>query len=61
MAKGFGISITTKFKKGEWPLASAVRLVSKDQRIGKLRYFHGLNLLIKNKKLSNPSITKVIC
>ena len=31
-AKGFGISITTKVEKGESPLESADRLVSKEQR-----------------------------
>ena len=38
-AKGFGISITTKVKKGESPLESADRLVSKEQRIRKSRYY----------------------
>ena len=37
-AKGFGISITTKVEKGESPLESADRLVSKEQRIRKSRY-----------------------
>jgi len=37
--KGFGISITTKVKKGESPLESADRLVSKEQRIRKSRYY----------------------
>ena len=38
-AIGFGISITTKVKKGESPLDSADRLVSKEQRIRKSRYY----------------------
>ena len=38
-AKGFGISITTKVEKGESPLESADRLVSKAQRIRKSRYY----------------------
>ena len=38
-AKGFGISITTKVKKGESPLESADRLVLKEQRIRKSRYY----------------------
>ena len=38
-AKGFGISITTKVKKGESPLESADRIVSKEQRIRKSRYY----------------------
>ena len=38
-AKGFGISITTKVEKGESPLESADRLVSKEQRIRKSRYY----------------------
>ena len=38
-AKGFGISLTTKVEKGESPLESADRLVSKEQRIRKSRYY----------------------
>ena len=38
-AKGFGISIMTKVEKGELPLESADRLVSKEQRIRKSRYY----------------------
>ena len=38
-AKGFGISITTKVEKGESPLESADRLVLKEQRIRKSRYY----------------------
>ena len=38
-AKGFGISITTKIEKGESLLESADRLVSKEQRIRKSRYY----------------------
>ena len=38
-AKGFGISITTKIKEGESLLESADRLVSKEQRIRKSRYY----------------------
>ena len=41
-AKGFGISITTKVEKGESPLESADRLVSKEQRIRKSRYYSWL-------------------
>ena len=38
-AKGFGISITTEIEKGESPFESADRLVSKEQRIRKSRYY----------------------
>ena len=38
-AKGFGIAITTKVEKGESLLESADRLVSKEQRIRKSRYY----------------------
>ena len=38
-AKGFGISITTKIEKGESPAESADRLVLKEQRIRKSRYY----------------------
>ena len=38
-AKGFGISITTKVEQGESPLESADRLVWKEQRIRKSRYY----------------------
>ena len=38
-AKGFVISITTKVDKGESPLESADKLVSKEQRTRKLRYY----------------------
>ncbi len=38
-AKGFGISITTKVEKGESLLESADRLVLKEQRIRKSRYY----------------------
>ena len=38
-AKGFGISITTKVEKGESLLESADRLVAKEQRIRKSRYY----------------------
>ena len=48
-AKGFGISITTKVEKGESPLESADRLVSKEQRIRKSRYYSGLNPLMKKQ------------
>ena len=37
-AKGFGISITTKIKKGESPSESADRLVSNEDRMRKSRY-----------------------
>ena len=36
---GNSISITTKVEKGESPLESADRLVSKEQRIRKSRYY----------------------
>ena len=42
-ANGFGISITTKVEKGESLLESADRLVSKEQRIRKSRYYSWLN------------------
>ena len=38
-AKGFGVSITTKVEEGESPLESADRLVSKEQRIRRSRYY----------------------
>ena len=38
-AKGFGISITTKVERGESPFESADRLVFKEQRIRKSRYY----------------------
>ena len=38
-AKGFCISIATKVEEGESPLESEVRLVSKEQRIRKSRYY----------------------
>ena len=38
-AKGFGISISTKIQEGESPLESADRLVFKEQRIRKSRYY----------------------
>ena len=38
-AKGFGISITTKVEEGESPLESADRLVLKEQKIRKSRYY----------------------
>ena len=37
-ARGFGISITTKIKKGESPSESADRLVFKEDRMRKSRY-----------------------
>ena len=46
-AKGFGISITTKVEKGESPLESADRLVSKEQRIRNQDIILGLNPLMK--------------
>ena len=48
-AKGFGISITTKVKKGESLLESADRLVSKEQRLRKSRYYSWLRS-INNKQ-----------
>ena len=50
-AKGFGISITTKVKKGESPLESADRLVSKEQRIRKSRYYSWIKSI--NQKTIN--------
>ena len=47
-AKGFGISITTKVEDGESPLESADRLVSKEQRIRKSRYYSWVKSI--NKK-----------
>ena len=49
--KGFGISITTKVEKGESPLESADRLVSKEQRIRKSRYYSWIKSI--NKKTIN--------
>ena len=50
-AKGFGISITTKVEKGESPLESADRLVSKEQRIRKSRYYSWVKSI--NEKTTN--------
>ena len=50
-AKGFGISITTKVEKGESPLESADRLVSKEQRIRKSRYYSWIKSI--NEKTIN--------
>ena len=44
-AKGFGISITTKVDKGESPQESADRLVSKEQKIRKSRYYSWLRYI----------------
>jgi len=60
-AKGFGISITTKVEKGESPLESADRLVSREQRLENQDIILGLDLLMKNNKFSSSSIPKVIC
>ena len=48
-AKGFGISITTKVEKGESPLESADRLVSKEQRIRKSRYYSWVKSINEQK------------
>ena len=48
-AKGFGITITTKVEKGESPSESADRLVSKEQRIRKSRYYSWVRYVNKNK------------
>jgi len=48
-AKGFGISITTKVEKGESPIESADRLVSKEQRLENQDIILGLNLLMKKQ------------
>jgi len=57
-AKGFGISITTKVKKGESPLESADRLVSKEQRIRKSRYYSWVKSI--NEKTIKHTRSKVI-
>jgi len=46
-AKGFDISITTKFEKGESPFETADILVSKEQRIRKSRYYSWVRSLYK--------------
>ena len=46
-----GISITTKVEKGESPLESADRLVSKEQRIRKSRYYSWIKSI--NEKTIN--------
>ena len=48
-AKGFGISITTKVEKGESPKESADRLVSKEQRIRKSRYYSWVKSINEKK------------
>ena len=60
-AKGFGISITTKVEKGESLLESADRLVSREERIRKSRYYSWVRSINGNNKLSVPSINNVIC
>ena len=60
-AKGFSISITTKVEKGESPLESSDRLASKEKIIRKSKYYSLIRFINKKNKLSNPSITKVIC
>ena len=47
-AKGFGISITSKVKEGESPSDTADRLVHKEQRIRKSRYYSWIRSI--NKK-----------
>ena len=47
-AKGFSISITTIVAEGESPLESADRLVSREQRIRKSRYYSWVRSI--NKK-----------
>ena len=46
-AKGFGISVTTNVKKGESLSESADRLVSREQRIRKSRYYSWLRSINK--------------
>ena len=53
-ARGFGISITTKLEKGESPLESADRLVSKEHRNRKSSYYSWVRSTNKNNKLSKP-------
>ena len=50
-AKGFGISITTNVKKGESPSESADRLVFKEQRIRKSRYYSWIKKINENYKI----------
>ena len=38
-ARGFGISLTSNIRKGESPRESADRLIFKEQRIRKSRYY----------------------
>ena len=47
-ARGFGISITTKIKEGESPSESADRLICKEQRMRKSRYYAWIRSI--NKK-----------
>ena len=54
-AKGFGISITTKVEDGESLLETADRLVSKEQRIRKSRYYSWVKSINK-KSLNIPLI-----
>ena len=58
-AKGFGISITTKVKKGESPLESADRLVSKEQRIRKSRYYSWVKS-INEKKIKKTNLYSIL-
>ena len=48
-AIGFGISITTKVEEGESLSESADRLVSKEQRIRKSRYYSWVRSLDKRQ------------
>ena len=50
-AKGFGISITTEVENGESLLETADRLVLKEQRIRKSRYYSWVKSI--NKKIIN--------
>ena len=51
-AKGFGVSITTEVEKGESPLESADRLVSKEQRIRKSRYYSWLRYIKEKQRIN---------
>ena len=46
-AKGFGISIITKIKDGETPSETADRLVFKEDRLRKSRYYSWTRSFIK--------------
>ena len=52
-ARGYGISITTTIEKGESPYQSADRLVLKEQRNRKSRYYSWVKSINQKVDISN--------